>query len=205
MKNLDGIIFDVDGTLWDATHEGAASWTDTIRRESELSITLDSAKLKSVFGKPMDQICDALFPMLSRKARLELGNQCFSEEIDWLRKHKVPLYDHVDETLEKLSARVPLFIVSNCQSGYIEVMMETNGMEEFISGHLCFGDTGLEKWETIHQLMKEHHLKQVVYVGDTQGDYDACQKAGIPFIFASWGYGIIKNPPVRIDDIRDLL
>lgn len=204
-QNLDGIIFDVDGTLWDATSEGAASWSDTIKRESDIQLELDSAQLKRVFGKSMDQICDALFPMLEKKERLILGNKCFEEEIDWLRVHRVPLFCHVEQVLQQLSNRFPLFIVSNCQSGYIEVMMETNQIEAYISGHLCFGDTRLEKWQTITLLMQQNQLKNVVYVGDTKGDYEACQKAGIPFVFASWGYGEIENPPNRIDDIRELL
>lgn len=204
LKRLDGIIFDVDGTLWDATFEGAASWSHTIKANSELNLQLCSADLKRVFGQPMDRICDALFPMISREERLTLGGLCFEEEIGWLQTHHVPLYPHVAEVFRDLSTRVPLFIVSNCQSGYIEVMMETNQLGAYVSGHLCFGDTGLEKWETLKKLMDQHQLERVVYVGDTQGDYDTCQKIDIPFVFASWGYGEVPEAKLRIDDMQEL-
>ncbi|MFR7899958.1 MAG: hypothetical protein ACLU6Y_09110 [Ruminococcus sp.] len=32
-------------------------------------------------------------------------------------------------------------------------------------------------------------LKDPVYVGDTLGDFNACRKADIPFIFAEYGFG----------------
>ena len=41
--------------------------------------------------------------------------------------------------------------------------------------------------------MERNCLKNPVYVGDTQGDYEACQKAGVPFIFAEYGFGATKD------------
>lgn len=41
--------------------------------------------------------------------------------------------------------------------------------------------------------MERNHLQDVVYVGDTSGDFDACQKADVPFIYASYGFGDIGS------------
>lgn len=204
IEQLDGIIFDVDGTLWDATVEAAASWSNTISQSSDLGLKLSNDDLKKVFGKPMDQICHALFPMLTREGRLELGKKCFEEEIDWLRQHPVSLYPHVADVFRSVSRQIPIFIVSNCQSGYIEVLLETNQLEDYVTGHLCFGDTGLEKWQTLQKIMNQYELEDVVYVGDTQGDYDTCEKIGIPFVYASWGYGKVPNAKMRINDMQEL-
>ena len=36
--------------------------------------------------------------------------------------------------------------------------------------------------------MKEKNLKFPVYVGDTRGDQESAIEAGIPFIFAAYGF-----------------
>ena len=114
------------------------------------------------------------------------------------------LYEGVVETIRKLAEKYPLFIVSNCQCGYIEVMIESSGIGPFIRDHLCFGETGTPKSETIRALMDRNDLKDVVYVGDTQGDADACRDAGVPFVFAEYGFGDVPDAETRIGRISDL-
>lgn len=201
---LDGIIFDVDGTLWDATEEAAACWSNIINQKYHLDLQISSGDLKRVFGKPMDEIFVNLFPMLSKEECLTIGNACFKEEINWLREHPVPLFENISSAMNKISSYIPVYIVSNCQKGYIEVMMETNKLTDCISGHLCFGDTGLQKWETIQTLMQTNHLKSVVYVGDTQSDYETCKRINIPFIHVNWGYGNVPNAKYQINHIEQL-
>ena len=99
------------------------------------------------------------------------------------------LYPKVLETLAVLSAKIPLFIVSNCQSGYIECFLTANGGASFITDHICSDDTMLEKAENIRILMERHGLKTPVMVGDTTSDSVAAKKNGIPFIYAKYGFG----------------
>ena len=53
--------------------------------------------------------------------------------------------------------------------------------------------------------MKEHHIENCVYIGDTQGDYEATLEAGIPFIWASYGFGTPEGYAAKIDCPQDLL
>ena len=53
--------------------------------------------------------------------------------------------------------------------------------------------------------MERNHLKDVVYVGDTLGDSRACTEAGIPFIFAAYGFGEVPDAPNVIHSIRELI
>ena len=202
---MDGIIFDVDGTLWDSTDSVAESWNAAIREHSSLDMIIDAEVLSGLFGKTMKEIADALFVMLPEKERMELLAVCFDYENRYLEEKPGTLYEGVFETMKALSEKYPLFIASNCQKGYIEVLLKTCGLSPFVRDHLCFGETQAPKSETIRTLMERNGLKDVVYIGDTQGDADACLGAGVPFIFAEYGFGDVPDAKVRIRKISDLL
>lgn len=201
---MDGIIFDVDGTLWDSTDSVTESWNLAIRENSDLNLTITSEILKGLFGKTMTEIASALFPSLPEEERINFLNICYDYENRHLEIRPGDLYDGVVETLRKLAEKYPLYIVSNCQCGYIEVMIKTAGIGSLIRDHLCFGETGTPKSETIRALMERNGLKDVVYVGDTQGDADACKDAEVPFVFAEYGFGDVPDAEVRISKISDL-
>lgn len=202
---MDGIIFDVDGTLWNSTEAVAESWNQAISEHSDLELRIDGAMLKNLFGMPMDELYNALFPELSKEEQIRLGTICFEYENKLLETKPGVLYDGVKETLEILSKRIPLFIVSNCQCGYIEVLLKTTGLGTYIQDHLCFGDTHTSKGQTILKLMERNGLKDAVYVGDTLGDSQACAEAGIPFIFAEYGFGDVPDAKTRISCISELI
>lgn len=201
---MDSIIFDVDGTIWDSTESVAASWNQAIREHTDLDLTLDPVSLSRQFGKTMTDIADAVFPMLPDEERMRLLNLCYEEENAYLEYHPGILYEGVSETIKKLAGRYPLYIVSNCQCGYIEVMLQTTGLSPWIKDHLCFGETQVCKGDTIRILMERNGLTSPVYVGDTQGDADACKYAGVPFIFAEYGFGNVPGASVRIQSFSEL-
>ena len=202
---MDGIIFDVDGTLWDSTNSVTESWNMAIKDGSDLNMTLEVESLKCLFGKTMEEIYLALFPDLDAKERKRLGDLCFEYENNYLAEHPGTLYEGVIDTLKALSEKTKLYIVSNCQCGYIEVLLSSCHLESYFQDTLCYGQTGTAKGQTIRTLMERNDLKDVVYVGDTQGDADACIEAGIPFIFATYGFGDVPDSKVKIDRIAELL
>lgn len=202
---MDGIIFDVDGTLWDSTETVAESWNKAIRDGSDLDLTINGEFLKSLFGKTMEQIYNALFPQLTIEERKRIGDLCFQYENELLEEKPGKLYEGVTETLQALSEKTDLYIVSNCQCGYIEVLLKTCHLENYFKDTLCYGQTLTSKGRTIRTLMEQNNLKDVIYVGDTRGDADACKEAGIPFIFAAYGFGDVPEAKIRIHSISELL
>lgn len=199
------IIFDVDGTLWDTTGVVAGAWNRAAEKIGAAS-AITPAVLKNEFGRTMETIADDLFPEVDGNQRALLLQKCCAyEQAALSAETKDLLYPSVKETLGALSGRCLLFIVSNCQSGYIELFLEKAGIEALITDFECFGNTGGGKGENIRLLMERNHLKDAVYVGDTQGDYDAAASAGIPFIFAKYGFGNVQNPYLTISGIKELL
>lgn len=201
---MTGIIFDVDGTLWDSTDVVAESWNLAIEENSDLHLNLTGEGLKSLFGKTMEEIFEALFPSLSSEEQMRLGTLCYEYENRLLEDKSGNVYEGVIETFHTLSKKYPLFIVSNCQCGYIEVFLKSTGLDSCVKDHLCYGETMASKGQTIRMLMERNQLQEAVYVGDTQGDYNACKEAGIPFIFAEYGFGDVPEADRRLQSIRQL-
>lgn len=201
---MDSIIFDVDGTLWDSTEIVARSWTDYLKTEG-IFMEITSQRLMQLFGQFLPDIAKALFPDFSEEEQLRLIDGCCQAEHEALSRQCAPLYPGLESTLQALSRKFPLFIVSNCQAGYIEVFLKATGFSKYFKGHLCPGDTGKDKAGNIRQIIDDYGLSSPVYVGDTMGDYKACQKAGVPFIFASYGFGDVPEGTLRIRSLPELI
>ena len=186
-----GIIFDMDGTLWDSAKAVAASWTEVVAREYTPERIITEEEIKSVMGLTMDKLAARIFPELPEDRRMELLDICGREENEYLRTHGAVVYPKVEETLQKLQEKYHLYIVSNCQSGYIEAFLEYYGYGKYIEDIECYGNNGLVKGENIRKVVERNHLTKAVYVGDIQGDYDASRQAGVAFIHAGYGFGTV--------------
>lgn len=202
---MDSIIFDVDGTLWDSTDVVAKAWTDYLRQKEQIDLTITAGQLKTLFGKPLAEIATLVFPEYPENEQLRLIDGCCEAEHALLHITGAPLYEDLEKALQILSAQYPLYIVSNSQCGYIELFLEKTGFAKYFQGHLCNGDTGLDKGSNIRQIADQNGLKDPVYVGDTIGDFEACRKAGVPFVLAEYGFGEVSEPDMRISKPMDLI
>ena len=202
---MDGIIFDVDGTLWDSTEVVSRAWTRYLREEEGMDILITADRLKSLFGRLLSDIAKDLFPDADEAEQERLIEGCEEEEHRTLLVEPVAMFPGMEQVIRTLSERLPLFIVSNCEAGYIEVFLEATGTEAFFQGHLCPGDTGLAKAGNIRRIAEEFGLKTPCYVGDTKGDYEACLEAGVEFIHAAYGFGKVPEAEKSIRRPEDLL
>ena len=203
---FESLIFDIDGTLWDSRALVAEGYNIQLRREGLDRLCVDAETLRPLFGKVMTEIADVLFPDFPLPERYELMDRCMKTENDYLFANECRIgYPGVKETLAELAKRHRIFIVSNSQCGYPELCIEKLGLGDYVLGHMCFGDTGTSKGKTIRTLMARHGIENAVYIGDTQGDLEACREAGIPFIFCAYGLGQADSWDARIEKISDLL
>lgn len=205
MKHYDGIIFDVDGTLWYSCDKVARLWSEAASAYLGRPIQWTGALIEPMFGQTMDVFLDTLLPGLSREQKDELARKCWDRENEGLPDDPGVLYPGVAETLKELSRRYRLFIVSNCQKGYIEVLLDAYGLRPYVEGWLCWEDTMERKGVTIRTLMERCGLKTALYVGDTQGDADECAWAGVDFLWAAYGIGTVQDPAAQIDSFGELL
>lgn len=207
MKNtkFDSLILDVDGTLWDSTGVVADAWMKAVYDYDGARVEITADMLKNLFGKVMTEIAANLFPQYTEEQREEILKLCCEYEHRFLVENEKDIcYPGVVDTIKKLSQNIPVFIVSNCQSGYIELFLEKTGLEAYVKDTECFGDTGKMKGDNILLLMERNNLKNPAYVGDIKGDFEAAEFAGIPFIHVAYGFGDVENPYGRISKFSEL-
>ncbi len=204
--NYESLIFDIDGTLWDSRSLVAEGYNLQLKDEGLEHLFVDAQRLKSLFGKVMTEIADILFAEIPLPERYALMERCMARENQYLQDNPCAIgYPGVKETLTRLAETHRLFIVSNSQCGYPELCIRKLGLEQYITAHLCFGDTGTSKGKTIRTLMERQGITSCAYIGDTQGDYEATLEAGIPFVWASYGFGVPAGYVAKIDALSDLL
>lgn len=202
---IDAIIFDLDGTLWDSTEPCAEAWMNTMHRIGYPDFKTSGSRLKELFGLPLRDIGKAVLPPeLSEEEFNRIVRLCCEEQNPYLEKHSGILYDGVRETLQALSSKYPLFIVSNCQLGYIEVFLKAMDLGSYFTDTENPGRTGLSKADNIRLIVGRNGLKAPVYVGDTAGDCRSAREAGLPFVYADYGFGKVLDYDYRISHIRDL-
>ncbi len=198
------VIFDLDGTLWDATGQVFKIWNRVFERRQELTIRLTQHDMENYMGKTMEEIGGMLFPDLNHSMQEEIMAECGKEEVVYLREHGAVLYDGARETITLLKRECDLYIVSNCQDGYVNSFLTAHRFEDDFKDIEMSGRTGMDKGENIRLLMERNGVTRAVYVGDTQGDEIAARFAGIPFIYAAYGFGQAVRPDRIIHSIREL-
>ncbi|WP_294384925.1 HAD family hydrolase [uncultured Clostridium sp.] len=202
---FDGIIFDLDGTLWDSTAEVAKTWSTIISEYNINRKEVTVEDLKPCMGKLLDEIAKILLPDLDEKMQMKIMKECCDYENEYLGEYGATLYNKLEETLEKLAKDYKLFIVSNCQDGYIESFFKAHGLNKYFVDYECPGRTGLAKAENIKLIVERNNLKKPVYVGDTQGDANSAKAANVPFIYAKYGFGEVEEFENEIESFEDLL
>ena len=200
-----GIIFDMDGTLWDSAAGVAESWNEAILAYGYERKPLTAGDIQSVMGKTMEDIADILFPELNVMQRKELLDLCCRLENDYLRRHGGVLYPDIRKTMEKLKVNYHLYIVSNCQAGYIEAFLDYYKFHDLIEDIECYGNNKKTKGENISLLYRRNELDDAVYVGDIEGDYISSKEAGVKFIHAAYGFGKIDEPVPEIKTFAELI
>lgn len=190
---FDGIIFDLDGTLWDSRASIAAGWSATLREAFPDAAEVTTQQIASIMGLTERAIADKVFAQYGED-RYRVCRLCMEGEIVYLRRLGASVYDGVRQMLTELSAHTPLFIVSNCQAGYIEAFFDITGFEHFFADYTTEGHTRLKKADNIRLIAERNALKNPVYVGDTALDEQSAREAGCAFIHAAYGFGTAEEP-----------
>ena len=200
----EAILFDLDGTLWDATGSASALWNRILEKHAFTGFHMSHTFAAGLMGKTMDEVGAVLFPALSVEERRAITDEFGVEEVRYLAENGAVLYEGVERTITSLAEEYDLYIVSNSQDGYVPAFLQAHALQSFFRDYEMSGRTGLDKGRNICLLMERNGISRAVFAGDAASDEEAARFAGIPFIWAAYGFGTAAAPDASIQTICDL-
>lgn len=205
--NYKNLIFDLDGTLWDSRATIIKIWNDVLSKHQLIQQELKPDDMNQYMGLLAHDILKDMLPGISDLQIEELLSEVVAQENKILRIQGGILYPGVEDTLKSLANTHNLFIVSNCQDGYIESFLEYYQFNTLFVDFESHGRTQKTKSENIHILMERNGLsiEDSIYIGDTQTDYDSAASNELPFIFCDYGFGKLSKPhEAQVSTLSDL-
>ncbi len=198
----DGLIFDMDGTLWDAVDTYARIWNDVFRQAGrEANITREN--LIGNIGLPIPRILTNLFPDLTDEEAERFSRDLAAAEPELLARYGGTPYPGVVEGLERLSRRYKLFLVSNCDKHTLPIFMSCIGITPYITDTLSFGNTHRPKGDNMLLIKEKYNLRQPLYMGDIDADGRETHRVGLPFVYARYGFGDTDDYELAFDSFTE--
>ena len=194
---MKALIFDLDGTLWDTSDTVVKIWNEVLSVKCP-SLKMTKDIMSSLMGKNKAQFMDDFFVGVEREEAEKLITEIFAREQEYLVEHGANMYDGVIDTLKELSKDYALAIVSNCQSGYMNAFLEYYKLKDLLTDFECAGSSPLSKGGNIKLVVNRNGFEKAIYVGDTKSDENASKEAGLPFVYASYGFG-------KVDEYDDVI
>ena len=195
------VLFDLDGTLWNSAEEVLLCWNRVL---APLGRHITPQEMDRLMGLTPREIGDVQFSDLPPAERYALTDRCLASEDPYLYACGARLYPNVRETLRQLKARYFIGLISNCMESYALAFLHAHGLTALFDDHETAGRTGLGKGDNIRLLMTRNQIEKAVYIGDTAKDLAAAQEANVPFLYASWGFGDLRNVQPRVDAFSEL-
>jgi phosphoglycolate phosphatase len=197
MTNNDALIFDIDGTLWNACAASAKGWNNALVKLG-IEQTVTDKQIESVAGLPFEDCIETLLPGLMN-AYPHLLAALNEAELEVVEIEGGIFYEGVLDGIKLLSESHQIFLVSNCQDWYLKLFLELSGLEPFLDGYDCNGLSGLPKHDMLTNMKNKYDLKNPVYIGDTASDEAACKQANLDFIHVCYGFGTTVNKCLNFD------
>ena len=203
MQKPDSLIFDMDGTLWDAVDTYTSSWNLTFEKLA-INRVINRAELLGLIGMEGKKLTKALMPDFDDEIA-----QGIYMDVNEIRRQILPqnggnMYDGVTEGIKLLASKYKIFILSNCAVGIIPLFIAWAGIGDDVTDYMAYGENNMPKHCNMRLLIEKHGLQSPVYVGDTQGDAEQTRLAGIPFIFVSYGFGKTDDYEHKFNDFPSL-
>lgn len=203
MPKPDSLIFDMDGTLWDAIDTYAAAWNESFKKMN-IDRAINKELFSGIMGWERKKALEHMLPEYEEDFREAIYETVVKTQDDLIPEMGGVLYEKVKEGIAALSSRYKIFIVSNCPKDTIKQFINWSGLAPFITDEIAHGVNSKPKHHNIKLLVEKHNLQSPVYIGDTDSDRIQSDLAGVSFVFVSYGFGKAEKYDLKFDSFQQL-
>lgn len=200
----DMIIFDIDGTLWEAS-EITMIAANMIADEYPEIPKVTKEQVDKVMGLGKVDIAKILMPSIPLPKALEYVEMQVKKSIELINKDGAHIYDGVIDVIKDLSKRYKLGIVTNNYDDYCKLFIEKSGLNDYFVDFMGCSTYGITKTDAIKTMVQRNNVSNACYIGDIKKDMIAARDAGIDFIHAKYGFEPELICDKHIDNITDLM
>lgn len=199
----DCLIFDMDGTLWDNVDTYVTSWNRAIEIKG-LGNPVTRESILGLMGKEARLMLEVIAPNATVEEHDELFDEVTAQYQLLVPTMKPIIFEGVYEGLEKLSNKYTLMMLSNCEEGGLVNFMNNTQTTHLFADYMEHGQNLKPKSFNLKLLTDRNDISNPIYVGDTDSDSRESIKAGVPFIFVTYGFGDTENFTMKFDSFTDL-
>lgn len=188
------IFFDLDGTIIDSAPQIIKSLKNAF---NFFQIEPNKKISSKLIGPPVNFIIEDLIKGSNSEKAGDILKK-FKYFYDNNFCHESECYKDVYETLDFLSKRNSLLLVTNKRSLPTKKIFKHKNLIKYFDDYYSVNVNNKatsSKEILLNKIIKENNLnkKKCFYVGDTCSDLISSNKNNINFIFAKWGYGEINS------------
>ncbi|KAA5541289.1 HAD family hydrolase [Adhaeribacter rhizoryzae] len=203
MLKPDSLIFDMDGTLWDASETYTAAWNAGFKA-MQINKTISRSDLDYMMGWERRRVLEHTFPDYPEEKKEQIYDAIVAAQDKLLPQTGGRLYEGVSAGIAQLATKYKLFILSNCPVNTINQFLTYTGLTPYITDQMAHGVNNMPKHHNIKLLQEKYALQNPVYVGDTEPDQVQSDLAGVPFVFVEYGFGQTEKYALKFSHFTQL-
>lgn len=202
-NEIEMIIFDLDGTLWDTEDVSYDVVTEIVKKYDFIQ-KINKETIAKTMGCTFEETAEMFMPYLEKEKREEILKEMLDMTAEKLKVVGGNLYGGLEKVLIELKKKYKLAIVSNCAAGYIESFLDSSKLRKYFDDFAAAGKMKVTKSEAIKAVVERNNIIKAVYVGDTIKDLEASQGVKMDFIQAKYGFGQDLKTKYSINELAEL-
>ena len=224
LENYKGIIFDLDGVIYDITEAIRKAIDDSIEKY-EMKVNRDEVMQEIAYL--IEEIQNYPVPQIILKS-YDLLQVNFLKDLKYFKKMRIAififnqfnkyredatLFKGIDKIISKLTKKVKLAILTNNKSTYAEEVLKKFNLIQYFETIVGFNDVKEVKPspEGIEKILKIWNLKpsETIFIGDMSTDIQAGKAAKVKMVCVASGLAkketlLEYKPDFLLDNVQDL-
>ena len=224
LEKYKGIIFDLDGVIYDITDAIRKAIDDSIEKY-EMKVNRDEVMQEIAYL--IEEIQNYPVPQIILKS-YDLLQVNFLKDLKYFKKMRIAififnqfnkyredatLFKGIDKIISKLTKKVKLAILTNNKSTYAEEVLKKFNLIQYFETIVGFNDVKEVKPspEGIEKILKIWNLKpsETIFIGDMSTDIQAGKAAKVKMVCVASGLAkketlLEYKPDFLLDNVQDL-